>query len=243
MSRARLVLLLMLAPTLLAAKCRDKKIEEVPDDTITVDIPAVDVALQIISIDPALGDANKPFSARIYGSEFAQGSTVSFSGTPASSVTFVDANTLDVMVPALPEGSVDITVKLPSGQQSTLRRGLSLMAANANAVCDKATIYFDLDSNSLRPDQRTALNALVPCLSRRTERIRLEGHTDERGTTDYNLALGQRRANAVREYLVSQGVPPSRIDSVTYGEERPTRAGSGEDVWSANRRVELRVTR
>jgi outer membrane protein OmpA-like peptidoglycan-associated protein len=102
---------------------------------------------------------------------------------------------------------VDITVKLPSGQQSTLRRGLSLMAANANAVCDKATIYFDLDSNTLRPDQRTALNALVPCLSRRTERIRLEGHTDERGTTDYNLALGQRRANAVREYLVSQGVP------------------------------------
>ena len=70
--------------------------------------------------------------------------------------------------------------------------------------------------------------------------IRLEGHTDERGTREYNLALGERRANAVRDYMVANGVPSYRIESVSYGEEDPAALGSGESSWKQNRRVVLK---
>ena len=71
--------------------------------------------------------------------------------------------------------------------------------------------------------------------------IRLEGHTDERGTREYNLALGERRANSVRDYMVLNGIADYRIESISYGEERPIAYGSGEANWAKNRRVELVV--
>ena len=70
--------------------------------------------------------------------------------------------------------------------------------------------------------------------------VRLEGHTDERGTREYNMALGERRANAVRDFMVANGIAGSRIETVSYGEERPVAYGSGESNWSQNRRVELK---
>jgi len=69
--------------------------------------------------------------------------------------------------------------------------------------------------------------------------VRLEGHADERGTREYNLALGERRAKAIANYLAVQGLPSSQIESISYGEEKPAVTGSGESVWSKNRRVEL----
>ena len=70
----------------------------------------------------------------------------------------------------------------------------------------------------------------------------MQGHTDERGTTDYNLALGDRRANAVKDYLVGAGIGPSRLTIVSYGEELPAASGSNERAWSQNRRAEFVVT-
>ena len=70
--------------------------------------------------------------------------------------------------------------------------------------------------------------------------LRLEGHADERGSREYNMALGERRANAVRDFLVLQGVDASIIETISYGEERPAETGSYESSWSANRRVELK---
>jgi peptidoglycan-associated lipoprotein len=67
-------------------------------------------------------------------------------------------------------------------------------------------------------------------------RLTIEGHCDERGTREYNLALGARRANAVKEFLVAQGVPADRLETVSYGKERPICTESGEDCWSQNRR-------
>ena len=72
-------------------------------------------------------------------------------------------------------------------------------------------------------------------------RITVEGHTDERGTTSYNLALGERRASSVERYLVGRGVPASRLDTVSYGEERPVDKGSDEVAFSKNRRVDIHV--
>jgi peptidoglycan-associated lipoprotein len=100
--------------------------------------------------------------------------------------------------------------------------------------------YFDFDSSNLRPEAIDALNAHIAALQGSDRNVRLEGHTDERGTREYNMALGERRANAVRDYMVVNGIASFRIETVSYGEERPVAYGSGESNWSQNRRVELK---
>ncbi|MEX1032352.1 MAG: peptidoglycan-associated lipoprotein Pal [Cellvibrionaceae bacterium] len=99
--------------------------------------------------------------------------------------------------------------------------------------------YFDFDSSVLKPQARAALTAHAERFKNNSQRIRLEGHADERGSREYNMALGERRANAVADFLVLQGVSRSRIETVSYGEERPARMGSNEAAWDMNRRVEL----
>lgn len=100
--------------------------------------------------------------------------------------------------------------------------------------------YFEFDSAVLAQDARAALLLHAQNLRGSSETIRLDGHTDERGSREYNMALGERRAHSVRDFLVSQGISGSRIEVVSYGEERPVEAGSNEYAWSRNRRVELR---
>lgn len=100
--------------------------------------------------------------------------------------------------------------------------------------------YFDFDKSLLKPEARAALLEHAALLKRNPRSIRLEGHGDERGTREYNIALGERRANAVKEFLVLQGVPANLIEVISYGEERPAAFGSNEDSWALNRRVELK---
>lgn len=101
------------------------------------------------------------------------------------------------------------------------------------------TFYFEFDSAVLKPEARAALTAYAEYFSNTPSTVRLEGHADERGSREYNMALGERRANAVRDYLILQGVSRSSIETVSYGEERPSEVGSNEYSWSKNRRVEL----
>ncbi|WP_224360556.1 OmpA family protein [Hyalangium versicolor] len=108
---------------------------------------------------------------------------------------------------------------------------------------DFGPIYYELDSATLRPDSRVLLDHVAEALRpRRETRVTISGHTCELGTTEYNLALGQRRASAARDYLVKLGVERDRIAVVSYGEERPAESGSGESVWSRNRRSEFSVS-
>ena len=100
--------------------------------------------------------------------------------------------------------------------------------------------YFDFDSSVLKPAVQVALDAHIALLKTDDRRLRLNGHTEERGTRDYNMALGERRANAVRDYMMVQGIAGYRIETVSYGEEQPQAYGQGESNWSRNRRVELR---
>ena len=105
------------------------------------------------------------------------------------------------------------------------------------------TVFFDYDRADLRQDTRTALDSKVPVLRERAAvRLRIEGHADERGSTEYNLALGMRRAVTVKDYLSGFGVDPSRLETVSYGEERPRSAGHTEAAWAQNRRAEFIVT-
>jgi peptidoglycan-associated lipoprotein len=97
--------------------------------------------------------------------------------------------------------------------------------------------YFDYDKSDLRPDARSALNQTADFLKKYPEaKVTVEGHCDERGSTEYNLGLGDRRANAVKQYLVSLGISADRINTVSYGKEKPFCTESNETCWQQNRR-------
>jgi peptidoglycan-associated lipoprotein len=103
-------------------------------------------------------------------------------------------------------------------------------------------VYFDLDSYSIRPEAFPRMNAQVAWLQRYPNvTIRIEGNADERGTREYNLALGARRAEAVRTYLIERGVNAGRIDTISYGKERPIAEGSNEDAWARNRNAHTAI--
>ena len=108
----------------------------------------------------------------------------------------------------------------------------------ANAVGN--VFFFEYDSSTLTPGAIDMVNAHIAVLRGNDANVRLEGHTDERGTREYNMALGERRANSVRDYMVANGIATHRIETVSYGEERPVAYGSGESNWTQNRRVELK---
>jgi peptidoglycan-associated lipoprotein len=124
-------------------------------------------------------------------------------------------------------------------------------AARAAAAGDQATmratltqlIHFDYDKSDLRDDARASLDQKIPILQANgSVTIRVAGNTDERGSDEYNLALGERRAAAAKRYLVEHGIADSRIETISYGEERPVAQGSDESAWSQNRRDEFEIT-
>jgi peptidoglycan-associated lipoprotein len=102
------------------------------------------------------------------------------------------------------------------------------------------TILFEFDSSEIRADFLDILRAHAHYLTAHpTVRVTLEGHADERGTREYNLALGERRAHAVKQFLTAEGVDGGQLREISYGEERPVDTSQSEDAWSRNRRVEL----
>jgi len=105
-------------------------------------------------------------------------------------------------------------------------------------VAGQTVIYFDTDRYNIDSSDAAALQAQAGYLSRYPQvTVTIEGHADERGTREYNLALGARRAESVRTYLVSRGVSAARIDTISYGKERPKALGSDEASWAQNRRA------
>ena len=99
-------------------------------------------------------------------------------------------------------------------------------------------VFFDFDSYSLDAEDRQTLDSQAAWLNRNASvRVTIEGHADERGTREYNLALGERRANAARDYLQARGVAASRMTVISWGKERPAVEGSNEYAWSQNRRA------
>ncbi len=104
-------------------------------------------------------------------------------------------------------------------------------------------VFFDFDKYNLKADARATLEKQAAWLNKwPATTITVEGHCDERGTREYNLALGERRANSVKDYLVALGVNPDRIKTISYGKERPVALGSNEAAWAQNRRGVSKVT-
>ncbi len=126
-------------------------------------------------------------------------------------------------------------------QVATVRAGGGADALSAAALAAGRVIYFDYDSFVVRDDGKPVVDAHSKALvANRTRKLVIEGHTDERGGREYNLALGQKRAQAVAQAMKLLGVNDSQMEAVSYGEERPAAQGSDEAAFAKNRRVELR---
>jgi peptidoglycan-associated lipoprotein len=118
-------------------------------------------------------------------------------------------------------------------------------ADSATAIAPAAetleTVYFDFDKSDLRQDARNVLakNAEILLKSKQASNLKIEGHCDERGSAEYNLALGERRAKSALQYLLTLGVQPERLSVVSYGKEKPAVQGNDEAAWAKNRRAEF----
>jgi len=118
----------------------------------------------------------------------------------------------------------------------------SLGAAEYNKQGLLKTIYFDTNRHEIREDQKAALAANAEKLNGAqlsSFKVVIEGHCDERNTSEFNMALGDRRANSVKQYMINLGLPASRIRTISYGEERPTDPAHNEEAWARNRRAEF----
>ena len=110
-----------------------------------------------------------------------------------------------------------------------------------NNILSKRSVYFDFDSNVVKDEYRGLIQAHARYLVEHPQtHVRIEGNTDERGSREYNLALGQRRAEAVKKVMTVLGVPDSRIETVSFGEEKPVALGHDEDSWAKNRRADIK---
>ena len=113
-------------------------------------------------------------------------------------------------------------------------------AGPSGELLSKRIVYFDFDRADIRADSQSVVAAHAQYLSRNpAQKVRLEGHADERGSREYNIGLGERRGQAVRRALMLSGVAETQLATVSYGEERPAEAGSSEQAYAANRRVEI----
>ena len=145
----------------------------------------------------------------------------------AASSTAADTNAAPSPVPTAAQSSVATVVGGKAGSQGVAPAGVNV-------------VYFDYDSFALKPEARAVLERNAAHLQANKQfKVQLEGHTDERGGREYNLALGERRAQAVERYLQVQGVAAGQMETISYGEERPAERGQNDAAYQQNRRVEI----
>jgi peptidoglycan-associated lipoprotein len=185
-----------------------------------------------------------PVTVHLEGYGFAAGSEVQIGGRAARGVDVIDDRELSFRVDeSLQVGRHDISVTTPAGDRALRRGGFTVLSPPASAAdCSLQTVRFDFNEASLTNGAQQQLDSNAACMeSQASLRVQLVGHADERGSTLYNLSLGQRRADSVRQYLVNMGIGSARLATLSYGEERPEQGGRTESAWATNRRVEFLV--
>ena len=143
------------------------------------------------------------------------------------------------------KGSGDGKQMAKKGKKKGPPKGFSITPGSSQDLVVNVgdRVFFALDKSNLSSDARSTLEKQAAWLKKYgSVKITIEGHCDERGTREYNLALGERRANSVKDYLTAQGVNPSRMKVVSYGKERPVAVGSTNAAWGQNRRSVTRVS-
>jgi peptidoglycan-associated lipoprotein len=239
-TRTRLALALVLTATAAGGCKKKKKPVEVPEEEPTP-VAAVEQALAVASVSPSTLPPNVPSTITVRGNGFQAGAKVWVGSTAATNVSVSGTSSLSASVPGLAAGTYDVQVGNPDGKSATLYQALTVEGISPE--CAQVTAYFDFDSFTLRGDSVSQLTQRLACWTDTTNGILVEGHADERGTIDYNLALGEKRASSVATWLGSHGVARSRVETVSYGEERPADPGHDERAWAANRRADVKLKR
>jgi peptidoglycan-associated lipoprotein len=164
------------------------------------------------------------------------GSTVKLDETPVESRTPVPVSKIGQA------GGSGATAPVAQSQVATVNVGQgAAAAAAAAALAAGRVVYFDFDSFTVRDDARPVIDAHARALAaNKSRKLTVEGHTDERGGREYNLALGQKRAEAVTKALTLLGAADAQLEAVSFGKERPAVPGSDEAAWAKNRRAELK---
>jgi peptidoglycan-associated lipoprotein len=174
----------------------------------------------------------RPVAALLIAGAVTVGCATQPSPSPPPQPAAPSAAELDAM-----ERTEDVAAEVPAPREPV--EPLSPLDDPRSPLYEKV-VYFDYDTAEIRPAGVELLRSHAGYIYQTpSARVTLEGHTDERGTRDYNLALGERRADAVQRFLVAEGVPAERLSRLSYGEERPAEPSSSERAWSLNRRVEL----
>jgi len=138
--------------------------------------------------------------------------------------------------------AIEDSIRAAQEAEERARAERERAVADARAILEER-VHFDFDESAIRPDAERVLRQKVEVLRASPDvELRLEGHTDERGSAEYNQALGSRRAQAVLDFLLEHGIPEERFVTTSYGEERPLVAQSSESAWAQNRRVEFVIT-
>jgi len=184
-----------------------------------------------------------PVTVTVTGWGFDDGSEVYLASRKARGVDVIDDGELTFRATEdLRAGVYDVRVVTPDGDQAVATRAFTVEERAGSGDCVLRTVYFEFNEFKLTADARQALSDNAACIDAGgLTAVRLEGHADERGSTEYNLSLGQRRAESVKTYLGNLGVSDGVLRTVSYGEEAPAESGWGEQAWSRNRRVEFVV--
>jgi peptidoglycan-associated lipoprotein len=153
----------------------------------------------------------------------------------------------DSLAQAREQARQDSLARVAEAERQRLQAQRQVMQDELNAqnqaMNSLKVVHFDFDKSDLKAGAREALQNNAEALMEYTDwQVVIEGHCDERGSTEYNLALGERRANAVKEYYVNYGIDANRLELISYGEERPVAQGSNEQAWAKNRRAVTKVT-
>lgn len=164
---------------------------------------------------------------------------VSLSVLVAAAALFSGCSTKKPVVPETPpQPTVDNTAGVENAD--ALAGDTTASMGPTGELLSKRIVYFDFDRAEIRADSQGVVAAHAAYLSKNpNQKVRLEGHADERGSREYNIGLGERRGQTVRRALALQGVAEAQLSTVSYGEERPAAAGSDEQAYGLNRRVEI----
>lgn len=155
-----------------------------------------------------------------------------------------DEEAMSTATPSISESSGPQAVPAPDVDQERLSDPYGAADQSGLEAYAGDRVFFGFDTSELTPSARQTLQRQAEWLQRYSNVSAIvEGHADERGTREYNLALGERRATAAKNYLVALGISPDRLKTISYGKERPAVLGSGEAVWKQNRRSVLKVDR
>ncbi len=190
------------------------------------------------SVSPSSAKEGELADLTVQGQYFRQGATVYVGRSRAGNVSLVDGETIRCTAPtSLSAGSYDVRVVNTDTSEASLTRSFRVEEA---FDCSLVRVQFDYDTAELSGASRRTLEQNAECIQKKGfTKVRIEGHADERGSTEYNLALGERRAETVKKYLTNLGVSSSVLRTISYGEEKPLERGSSESNWAQNRRAEV----